>query len=160
MLIALAYRAPRISLYRQFRTINTTQPQTDCILSPLQSDLHFHRENILARFNEIMKFDSYFLLLFNLQFIIHTVMNLKGKNCVKYSVNKKVVGKVCNFYLILSTQSFSQFPDPHHFLFSPGHNLTFCWSHKTGSTSIGHVFATINNASFIIDNNLYYRCYT
>ena len=47
---------------------------------------------------------------------------------------------------------------PSHFLHSPSHNLTFCWSHKTGSTSLAHVFAAINNASFIIDNNLYYRC--
>ena len=49
-------------------------------------------------------------------------------------------------------------PEPRHFLHSPLHGLAFCWSHKTGSTSVAHLLATLNNASFIIDNNLYYRC--
>ena len=47
--------------------------------------------------------------------------------------------------------------NPHHFLFSPREKLTFCWSHKSGSTSVSQVFALITNSTFIIDNNLYYR---
>jgi len=47
--------------------------------------------------------------------------------------------------------------NPHYFLFSPREKLTFCWSHKSGSTSVSQVFALITNSTFIIDNNLYYR---
>ena len=48
-------------------------------------------------------------------------------------------------------------PNPHHFLHSPHHHLLFCWSHKTGSTSVSHVFSLINNISFILETGQYYR---
>ena len=35
--------------------------------------------------------------------------------------------------------------------------MTFCWSHKSGSTSVSQVFALITNSTFIIENDLYYR---
>ena len=47
--------------------------------------------------------------------------------------------------------------NPRHFLFSPREKLTFCWSHKSGSTSVSQVFALITNSTFIIENDLYYR---
>ena len=51
-----------------------------------------------------------------------------------------------------------QVVNPHNFLYSGLHNLTYCWNQKAGSTSVSHVFSTIINASnFFSTNNLYYR---
>ena len=51
----------------------------------------------------------------------------------------------------------TQVVNPRSFLYSPKHNITYCWNQKAGSTSISHIFSTLVNATFIAENNLYYR---